>query len=111
MNLTIDIGNTRTKFGFFQEKELIEKIVVEKWRLADLKKILNNQNVENIICSTVKTVNRRMETYLKQHWYFLNLDAETPLPIQNLYGTPKTLGKDRLAAVVGANAQIGRAHV
>ena len=104
MNLTIDIGNTRTKFGFFQENELIEKIVVQKWRLADLKKIVNNQNVENVICSTVKTVNERMENYLKRHWYYLNLDAETPLPIQNLYGTPKTLGKDRLAAVVGANA-------
>ena len=110
MNLTIDIGNTRTKFGFFQENELVEKIVVEKWRLADLKKIVNNQNIENIICSTVKTENKQMETYLKQHWYFLNLNAATPLPIQNLYGTPKTLGKDRLAAVVGANALFPKQH-
>jgi len=83
MNLTIDIGNTRTKFGFFQKGELKEKIIVEKWTQADLKKILSNQNVENIICSTVKTANKQ-------------------IPIQNLYGTPKTLGKDRLAAVVGA---------
>lgn len=102
MNLTIDIGNTRTKFGFFEKKELVEKIVLEKWTLTDLKKLVSNQNLENIICSTVKTVNRRMENYLTQHWYFLNLEADTPLPIQNLYGTPKTLGKDRLAAVVGA---------
>lgn len=102
MNLTIDIGNTRTKLGFFAEKQLIEKIVLEKWNLTDLKAILNNQNVENIICSTVKTVNKRMVNYLKQDWYFLNLDSNTSLPIQNLYGTPKTLGKDRLAAVVGA---------
>lgn len=104
MNLTIDIGNTRTKFGFFRETELKEKIVVEKWDLTDLKAIITNQNVENIICSTVKTVNKQMENYLKKYWYFLNLNAVTPLPIQNLYGTPKTLGKDRLAAVVGANA-------
>ncbi len=103
MNLTIDIGNTRTKFGFFEENELVEKIIIEKWTLSDLKKLVSNQNLENIICSTVKTVNKRMVNYLNQHWYFLNLDANTPLPIQNLYGTPKTLGKDRLAAVVGAN--------
>ena len=102
MNLTIDIGNTRTKFGFFQKGELKEKIIVKKWTLTDLKKIVNNQNIENIICSTVKTENKRMTNYLSKHWYFLNLDAETPLPIQNLYGTPRTLGKDRLAAVVGA---------
>ena len=98
MNLTIDIGNTRTKFGFFQKQELVEKIVLNKWTLTDLKKILNNQNLENIICSTVKTVNKRMENYLNKHWYFLNLDSDTLLPIQNLYDTPKTLGKDRLAA-------------
>ncbi len=102
MNLTIDIGNTRTKFGFFQKGNLKEKIIVKKWTLADLKKIVNNQNIENIICSTVKTEHKQMNNYLRKHWYFLNLDADTPLPIQNLYGTPKTLGKDRLAAVVGA---------
>lgn len=35
--------------------------------------------------------------------YFLELTAETPVPINNLYATPETLGKDRLAAVVGAH--------
>ena len=30
------------------------------------------------------------------------LDENTPLPIQNRYKTPQTLGKDRLAAVIGA---------
>lgn len=30
------------------------------------------------------------------------LDENTPLPITNTYKTPKTLGKDRLAAVIGA---------
>ncbi|WP_291721061.1 type III pantothenate kinase [Bernardetia sp.] len=30
------------------------------------------------------------------------LDENTPLPIRNEYKTPKTLGKDRLAAVIGA---------
>jgi type III pantothenate kinase len=35
---------------------------------------------------------------------FLELTAQTPLPIHNLYKTPETLGKDRLAAVVGARS-------
>ena len=34
--------------------------------------------------------------------HFTELTAATPLPIRNLYKTPETLGKDRLAAVVGA---------
>ena len=32
----------------------------------------------------------------------MELTADTPVPIQNLYKTPETLGKDRLAAIVGA---------
>ena len=32
----------------------------------------------------------------------MELTEKTPLPIDNQYGTPKTLGKDRIAAVMGA---------
>ncbi len=32
------------------------------------------------------------------------LDHHTLIPIENLYETPETLGRDRLAAVIGANA-------
>ena len=34
----------------------------------------------------------------------MELTAATPVPINNLYKTPETLGKDRLAAVVGAHS-------
>ena len=30
------------------------------------------------------------------------MDADTPLPIKNLYATPKTLGTDRISSVIGA---------
>ncbi|HPR60245.1 MAG TPA: type III pantothenate kinase, partial [Prolixibacteraceae bacterium] len=35
--------------------------------------------------------------------YCIVLDHNTPIPIENHYQTPQTLGKDRLAAAVGAN--------
>lgn len=47
-----------------------------------------NDGIENIINSLI--VNK------------LNLNHKTSLPIKNLYATPETLGKDRLAAAVGA---------
>ncbi len=43
-----------------------------------------------------------MEAYLRQNFFCIELGTRTPLPIQNTYRTPETLGKDRLAAVVGA---------
>ena len=33
---------------------------------------------------------------------FIHLDHNTPIPIKNEYGAPESLGKDRLAAAVGA---------
>jgi len=86
MNLAIDIGNTRTKFGFFKNGQLRKKMY---WESTDL-----NTLVENIICSTVKTVDPNFENILKTRFY-VRLEADTPLPIQNKYLTPKTLGKDR----------------
>jgi len=35
--------------------------------------------------------------------FFIELDHHTDLPIENVYESPETLGKDRLAAAVGAN--------
>jgi type III pantothenate kinase len=35
--------------------------------------------------------------------YFIELNEYTDIPIENLYETKSTLGKDRLAAVIGAN--------
>ncbi len=101
MNLAIDIGNTRTKFGFFKNGRLRKKMYWESTDLNTLTTLLDNQKVENIICSTVKTVDPSFESILKTRFY-IRLEANTPLPIQNKYRTPKTLGKDRLAAVVGA---------
>ncbi len=45
-----------------------------------------------------------MKALIEKAPYFIELTAGTPIPIRNLYQTPETLGKDRLAAVVGAHS-------
>jgi type III pantothenate kinase len=40
---------------------------------------------------------------LAGHFHMLELTHLTPLPFENQYETPETLGKDRLAAVAGAH--------
>ena len=103
MNLTIDIGNTRIKLGIFHAGQLIEKKVWESWDLQELKIWTTNQNVQNVIlCNVGQALPSTIENFLKTHFFFIRLDTQTPLPIQNAYKTPETLGKDRIAAVVGA---------
>lgn len=56
------------------------------------------------ILSSVKPVDEDLIRFLSQNFQlFIELDQHTPLPIENLYKTPETLGKDRIAAAVGAN--------
>lgn len=56
------------------------------------------------ILSSVKPVEEELIRFLSQNFQlFIELDHHTPLPIENLYETPETLGKDRIAAAVGAN--------
>jgi len=56
------------------------------------------------ILSSVKPVDDEILQFLSESFdLFIELDHETELPIKNLYETPETLGKDRIAAAVGAN--------
>jgi len=56
------------------------------------------------ILSSVKPVDDEILRFLSGNFdLFIELDHQTELPIKNLYETPETLGKDRLAAAVGAN--------
>ncbi len=56
------------------------------------------------ILSSVKPYDEDLKHVLTEEFdQFLELDHRTQLPIENLYQTPETLGKDRLAAAIGAN--------
>jgi len=102
VNLAIDIGNTRTKLGVFEEQRLVQVAVWEQWTIVELNNFLTNHSVQNVIYSTVGQLSTEKEHYLKEECQALELTATTPLPFINTYHTPETLGKDRLAAVAGA---------
>lgn len=102
MNIAIDLGNTSAKIGVFQDEVLIRRIDLRRWTVEELSEYLTNQTSENVILSNVTAFSiGKLTTGLQQLGNFLLLDENTKLPINNLYKTPKTLGKDRLAAVVG----------
>ena len=102
MHLAIDVGNTRIKLAVFKGKQLLAKVLFEQWNTKEIVDFAYNHSVEKIILSSVRLVEEKHILALKQHADCLVLDHNTPIPITNMYGTPETLGKDRLAAVVGA---------
>jgi len=104
MNLCIDQGNSSTKIGIFDQDKLIEFATVEKFGSAEISKLFEKFLIDACILSSVILENDELLTELRNKCpEFIELSHLTPIPIENRYKTPETLGKDRLAAVVGAS--------
>jgi type III pantothenate kinase len=103
MNLIIDIGNTQTKIALFAGSEISSSFIVEKISVAALQEyLLVNTRVKKVILSTVVDVEDAVVDFLRSTYPLILLNHETIIPIENLYKSPETLGKDRLAAAIGA---------
>ncbi len=101
MNLLVDSGNTFTKAALCDEHKIL--VVVKTESAEDFRKINEQYAPEAIIISSVnKDASEILEIFPKARQ--IQLNSTTPVPIQNLYKSPATLGMDRLAGVVGASA-------
>lgn len=105
INLAIDIGNTRTKVALFNNGELMITFPVASFTSDNLELLLNEY--PNIDCAIISSVKEDFEVLLlklkKMIPFVVELDHNTLLPIENCYESPESLGKDRIAAAVGAN--------
>jgi len=104
MNLVIDIGNTRTKFSVFNRGEVLITVPVDELTQQHIEVLKKEyEELNNVIVSATKDYPEELKNALQQNFNrFLELDETTPLPVKNGYKTKETLGKDRIAAVVGA---------
>ena len=104
MNLVIDIGNTCVKLVAFDGMTPIEEVRMEHGESDPLSQMCRRYPFHRGIYSSVVSLDEKMQGL------FNTLDFpmlpfrpdETPIPIQNKYLTPGTLGGDRLAAAIGA---------
>lgn len=105
MNLIIDIGNSVAKLAVFDSNEMVEIRHCSNQTLDQLPDLCNRYAIKKGILSSVITLNEKCRKQLDELKIpIIELSYRTPVPIKNLYQTPQTLGMDRLAAVVGANA-------
>ncbi len=102
MYLIIDIGNTFIKLAIFDAGEIIYIRKFKKVLVKDIKEIYKKYPFSSSIVSSVRIKNDYFIQYLKKNHKLMVLTHKTKIPITNKYKTPKTLGLDRLAAVVGA---------
>lgn len=110
-NLIVDIGNTLTKVAVFKNDEMLFTNKFPQLTCEYLSEILNDYNVKSTIVSNVGEFSSECEEFLSQNTRLFIFSSDTPLPIKNCYTTPNTLGPDRLAAAVGANALYPNSNV
>jgi type III pantothenate kinase len=106
MNLIIDIGNSRVKVAVYQQRSLQRKFTfsLSEFTIAHIEEIEANYTINRYIIANSGKIDEAIVAYISSKPIHLFFDAGTPIPIQNQYASPQTLGKDRLAGVVGAKA-------
>ncbi|MCB9261125.1 MAG: type III pantothenate kinase [Flavobacteriales bacterium] len=101
MELIIDVGNTRAKAAVFINNG-IHKIFYSNHADEEMLEKLKDFSITSIMICTV----RKNEDALYEFWSKMAptfvLTEKTKIPLINRYKTPETLGKDRIAAVIGA---------
>ncbi len=105
-NLIIDQGNTATKLYVFKNNSII---YTKKFRNFDtqiihqIDKIIKDYLINAAIYSSVSENDKKIIKTLEKVDYHIIFSSSTPIPIENLYKSPQTLGSDRLAGAIGAN--------
>jgi type III pantothenate kinase len=103
MKLVLDFGNTLQKIAIFDGENLIAMHAYRKITLKKLQEFIAAFPVKSAILSSVIEFPPEIKSFLYQHFYFIEFNSTTKIPLKNNYASQATLGNDRLAAAVAAN--------
>lgn len=103
MNLIIEQGNTLSKVAMYENGRMKSSFMYKSLDIPTLANLFDKYAFKRGIFSSVVNKDEKIISYLKNRLKdFIFLDEKVSLPIEIGYTTPSTLGKDRVAAVVGA---------
>jgi len=103
-NLIVDSGNTTIKMFLFADGKIAQKMVCRELLelLPLLKANVSLDKIDRCIVSSVSISQSEIAEVIRPFFPVLEFSPRLKLPIIIKYGTPETLGSDRVAAVVGA---------
>ena len=102
INLCLDVGNTNSKIAVFKGEEMIFFRKVKRILVKHVKEIYKKYRYNKVIYSLTGAISPYVLGHLERNYHLLELNHHTPIPIGNDYQTPETLGRDRIAGMVGA---------
>ena len=103
MNLIIEQGNTMLKIAVFDGDQMVAFISNDNNEPSSIHALIEQYHPVQCIMSSVIDENEKLIDLLKETIpFFLWFDETIAVPVSIEYETTNTLGKDRIAAVVGA---------
>ena len=102
MFLALDIGNSKTKWGLFENGNLSSRGVF--LNSAEIPVFWNSIPISGIVHSSSGKIGGNLRSFINCHPQSLDLNS-LPLPFESHYETPDTLGRDRVAAIKGGLAK------
>ncbi|MBK7213794.1 MAG: type III pantothenate kinase [Bacteroidales bacterium] len=103
MNLVVDVGNTLVKAAVFEGDNLLAFARIENSQFSKILNLISEYpSVSHGIISSVAANSEEIISEFDTSLKWLVVDHATAVPVRNLYSTPQTLGKDRLAGIVAA---------
>lgn len=113
ITLCIDQGNSFTKASIFQDDKVTHTdIFNQEDEVAGINTLVEKYNPDGAILSSVTNHHGDVMMHLRDNIKYVHrLDENSHLPIMNAYGSPETLGADRIAIAVGAQAMYPDSNV
>ena len=87
------------KVGIYDEDRDLEVLIYEKNDLQALKALAEKYPQHRFVISSTAKLQQEVKDFLYSEERFLEISNQTPVPFKNLYHSPQTLGRDRIALV------------
>lgn len=102
LDLVLDVGNTRMKLGLFAGDDLVAQATAPHGDMDAVTALLAGRSPLRIAVGSVAAADEPLVRALEAIAPVRVLNGASPAPLRNAYGTPLTLGVDRLANAVAA---------
>ena len=102
MNLVVDVGNTRTKYAFFDGLRLVETGYDIAGVFEKIGQWKEQGEAIGVLLSGSGKIDEGIRLLLKElAEFWIEAGPHLPLPVKIGYSTPETLGFDRIAICAG----------
>lgn len=103
MKLIIDKGNTRTKVAIFEAEQMLFLRAIDSLSKDFICDLFSKYPITSAIYSSVSdNESQDLMNYISDKVQLLTMTEELKLPIEINYKPKHNLGKDRVAAIIGA---------